>query len=119
MKHSLLFLIAFCTLLTADTLLVPSEYPDIFSAISTAQDGDTVLVSPGHYNGGFSFQGKNIVLRSSGSANNTFIESPFSSFHCVMFTGGEDSTAVLEGFSITNMDFEKFHLAIDNISDIV
>ncbi len=106
MKNSVLLLIAFCALLPADTLLVPSEYPNIHSAISAAQDGDTVLVSPGQYNGGFSFQGKNIVLKSSGSANNTFIESPFSSFHCVSITGGEDSTAVLEGFSITNMDFD-------------
>jgi hypothetical protein len=106
MKYSVFLLIAFCALLTADTLLVPSEYPDIFAAISAAQDGDTVLVAPGHYNGGFGFQGKNIVLRSSGSASNTFIESPFSDFHCVMITGGEDSTAVLEGFSITNMNFD-------------
>ena len=106
MKNSVLLLIAFCALLPADTLLVPSEYPNIHSAISAAQDGDTVLVSPGQYNGGFSFQGKNIVVMSSGGANNTFIESPFSDFHCVMITGGEDSTAVLDGFSITNMDFD-------------
>jgi hypothetical protein len=106
MKYSVLLLITFYALLHADTLLVPSEYPDIFAAISAAQDGDTVLVAPGHYNGGFGFQGKNIVVMSSGGANNTFIESPFSDFHCVMFTGGEDSTAVLEGFSITNMNFD-------------
>ncbi|MCD4848982.1 MAG: right-handed parallel beta-helix repeat-containing protein [Candidatus Aegiribacteria sp.] len=118
MKNSVLLLIVFCTLLHADTLLVPSEYPDIFSAISAAQDGDTVLVFPGHYNGGFSFQGKNIVLRSSGGASNTFIESPFSFFHCVMFTGGEDSTAVLEGFSITNMDFDgKSHEGRDPVAN--
>ena len=46
MKNSVLLLIAFCALLHADTLLVPSEYPSIQSAISAAQDGDTVLVSP-------------------------------------------------------------------------
>ncbi|MCK4506599.1 MAG: T9SS type A sorting domain-containing protein [Candidatus Aegiribacteria sp.] len=106
MKYSVILLLGLFPLLPADTLLVPSEYPSIHDAISAAQDGDTVLVAPGQYCGGFSFQGKNIVLRSSGSANNTFIESPFSSFHCVSITGGEDSTAVLEGFSITNVSFD-------------
>jgi len=90
----------------AVTLHVPSEYNDIYAAIGAAQNGDTVLVAPGHYNGGFSFQGKNIVVRSSGSAGNTFLESPFVDWHCVMFTGGEDSTAILEGFSITNGNFD-------------
>ena len=106
MKYSVILLLGLFHLLLADILLVPSEYPNIHSAISAAQDGDTVLVAPGQYNGGFSFQGKNIVVMSSDGANNTFIESPFSDFHCVMITGGEDSTAVLEGFSITNMNFD-------------
>jgi len=90
----------------ATTLHVPSEYSNIFAAISASQDGDTVLVAPGQYGGGFGFQGKNIVVRSSAGAGNTYLESPFSDYHCVMFTGGEDSTAVLEGFSITNGNFD-------------
>ena len=106
MKQSILFLIVIFTLTAADTLLVPSEYSDIFAAISAAQNGDTVLVAPGQYGGGFGFQGKNIVVRSSAGAGYTYLESPFSDYHCVMFIGGEDSTAVLEGFSITNGDFD-------------
>jgi hypothetical protein len=101
MKNSVLLLIAFCALLTADTLLVPSEYPSIQSAISASQDGDTVLVSPGEYGGPISFQGKNIVVMSTGGPENTLIRT-FMDFHCVMFTGGEDSTAVLEGFTLRN-----------------
>jgi len=98
---SLLVLVIVCSVF-ADTLLVPSEYASIYDAITAAQSGDTVLVSPGHYNGGFTFQGKNIVLTSTNGASSTFIKSPFADFHCVIFSQGEDSTAVLEGFSITN-----------------
>ncbi|MEN8208810.1 MAG: T9SS type A sorting domain-containing protein [Candidatus Fermentibacteria bacterium] len=90
----------------ATTLHVPSEYSSIFDAIGAAVNGDTVLVAAGQHCGGFGFQGKNIVVRSSGSALNTFLESPFVDWHCVMFTEGEDSTAVLEGFSITNGNFD-------------
>jgi hypothetical protein len=101
MKNSVLLLIAFCALLTADTLLVPSEYPSIQSAISASQDGDTVLVSPGEYGGPISFQGKNIVVMSTNGADDTLIRT-FMDFHCVSFTGGEDSTAVLQGFTLRN-----------------
>ena len=101
MKNSVLLLIAFCALLPADTLLVPSEYPSIQSAISASQNGDTVLVSPGEYGGPVGFQGKNIVVMSTGGSENTLIRT-FMDFHCVMFTGGEDSTAVLEGFTLRN-----------------
>jgi hypothetical protein len=101
---AMLILIAFAA--GATTLHVPSEYSNIFAAISASQDGDTVLVAAGQYGGGFGFQGKNIVVRSSAGADYTYLESPFSDYHCVMFTGGEDSTAVLEGFSITNGNFD-------------
>lgn len=85
----------------ATTLNVPGEYPDIQSAISAAQDGDTVLVSPGTYSGPINFQGKNIVVKSINGPIGTIIRT-LSEFHCVMFTGGEDSTAILEGFWIRN-----------------
>jgi len=105
MKHSVTLLILMTALAGAVTLHVPSEYPGMSSAISAAQDGDTVLVAPGNYCGGFSFQGKNIVVRSTAGAGSTFLHSPFPDFHCVIFTGGEDSTAVLQGFSISNVEF--------------
>ena len=101
MKNSVLLLIAFCALLPADTLLVPSEYPSIQNAISAAQDGDTVLVSPGEYGGPISFLDKNIVVLSTAGAGSTLIRT-FSDYHCVSITGGQDSTAVLEGFTVRN-----------------
>jgi hypothetical protein len=101
MKYSVILLLVLFPLLLADTLLVPSEYPSIQSAISASQDGDTVLVSPGEYGGPIGFQGKNIVVLSTGGPGNTLIRT-LMDFHCVMFTGGEDSTAVLEGFTLRN-----------------
>lgn len=106
MKYLLLTLMLFTTTAVADTLLVPSEYSTIFSAISAAQDGDTVLVSPGEYGGPISFLDKNIVLLSTHGAGSTLIRTTCN-HHCVSITGGQDSTAVLEGFSISNQVSDK------------
>ena len=106
MKRYVTLIVLFASFATAYTIHVPSDYSLIHYAIGAAQDGDTVLVAPGSYVGGFSFQGKNIVVRSSAGAGSTFLKSPFDDYHCVMMVDGEDSTAVLEGFSITNIEFE-------------
>jgi len=106
MKRYVTLIVLFAPFATAYTIHVPSDYSLIHYAIGAAQDGDTVLVAPGSYVGGFSFQGKNIVVRSSAGAGSTFLKSPFDDYHCVMMVDGEDSTAVLEGFSITNIEFE-------------
>lgn len=101
MKQLAVLLIFIATAAVSDTLLVPSEYPSIHDAISASQNGDTVLVSPGEYGGPISFQGKNIVVVSTNGAGATLIRT-FPWNHCVSFTGGEDTTAVLEGFTIRN-----------------
>jgi|GEM_PF-1166771 len=106
MKNSVSLLIIMTALAGADTLLVPSEYPSIQNAISAAQNGDTVLVSPGEYGGPISFQGKNIVVLSTHGADDTLIRT-FMDYHCVSFTGGEDSTAVLDGFTVRNQIFDE------------
>jgi hypothetical protein len=48
----------------AQTLHVPADYPTIQSAVFAAQEGDTVLVSPGIYYENVQLQGRDIVLTS-------------------------------------------------------
>ncbi len=89
------------------TISVPSEQPTIQAAIDVATTNDTVLVAPGTYTGtgnrDVNFGGKNIVVRSSGGAAVTIIDceadstDPHQGF---ILTSGEDSTAVVDGFTI-------------------
>lgn len=94
------------------TLRVPQTYSTIQSAINAAESGDTILVSEGTYYENINFRGKNIVVASNyimtkniSSIENTIINGSqyanIDSASCVSFLNSEDSTAVLEGFTIT------------------
>ena len=91
---------------------VPSQYSTIQSAINACSNGDTVLVQPGTYMENLNFRGKNIVLTSRYYQNNdySFIQNTIingsnptspDSASCVIISHGEDSSAVLQGFTIT------------------
>ncbi|MBI3189545.1 MAG: hypothetical protein HYZ33_02740, partial [Ignavibacteriales bacterium] len=91
---------------------MPTSYPTIQSAILAAANGDTVLVDNGLYAENINYRGKNIVVASryifthnSFDILNTVIYggSPVyeDTASCVLFISGEDSTAVLEGFTLT------------------
>ncbi|MBE2226622.1 MAG: T9SS type A sorting domain-containing protein [Ignavibacteria bacterium] len=91
---------------------VPSQYSTIQSAINAAAHGDTILVAPGTYLENINFRGKNIVVTGTFYLTNdpslitsTIIDgsnpSQPDSGSCVIICSGEDSTAVLQGFSIT------------------
>ena len=91
---------------------VPSQYTTIQGAVNSSSNGDTVLVQPGTYFENVIYRGKNIVLTSRYYQNNdySFIKSTIingstpaqpDSASCVMFINHEDSTAVLQGFTIT------------------
>lgn len=100
--------------LTAKAVIknVPSQYSTIQSAINSSTQGDTILVQPGTYLENIIFRGKNIVVTSRYYQNNdysfigsTIINGSNPAFpdtaSCILFINHEDSTAVLQGFTIT------------------
>jgi hypothetical protein len=91
---------------------VPAQYTTIQAAINAAVNSDTVLVAPGTYFENINFRGKNIVVTSRyyitqdpSLISSTIIDgsTPLQpdSASCVIICRGEDSSAVLQGFSIT------------------
>ena len=93
-------------------LAVPARYPTIQAAIDSAVPGDTVLVAPGRYYENIRFKGKGIVVasrflhsRDGADIERTIIDGSRPTHPdtgtVVRFVNQEDSTAVLEGFTIT------------------
>ncbi len=96
----------------AVTRHVPADYATIQGAITAAVNGDTVLVAPGTYTENINYRGKNIVVASRyiltydvSDIASTIINGsqPANSDtgSCVLMISGEDTTAVLEGFTLT------------------
>ncbi len=97
------------TLLEHTTILyVPLVFSSIQSAIDYAWEGDTVLVQPDTYVENINYNGKNIVVSSLflTTQNTSYISQTIidgnSCISVVTFENGEDSTAILCGFTITN-----------------
>lgn len=97
---------------SATVRYVPGSYSTIQSGIDASINGDTVLVSPGTYLENIIFRGKRIVVTSNFALNadpsfiqNTIINGSAPSHpdsgSCVRIINGEDSTTVLQGFTLT------------------
>ena len=98
--------------LFSTTINIPGDYNTIQEGINASQDGDSVLVDDGVYFENINFRGKNIVVSSRFTINgdyshilNTIIDGSMytiiDSSSCVIFVSGEDSTAVIQGFTLT------------------
>lgn len=83
----------------AATIHVPQDQPTIQSGIYAAVNGDTVLVAPGTYAEHLNFGGRNIVLMSSAGRDSTTIIKANLSTPLVTLSTGEDSSAVVSGFT--------------------
>lgn len=96
------------SIVNATIINIPADVESIQGGIELANDGDTVLVQPGTYVENINFKGKNIVVGSltlttgdTSYISQTVIDGD-SSASVVTFENGEDSTALLVGFILTN-----------------
>ena len=103
----LIFVLFVTTCLYSTIINIPSDQPTIQAGINVSSNGDTVLVQPGTYVENINYNGKNITIASLFlTTQDTFYISQTvidgdSLDTVVKFESGEDSTAVLTGFTIT------------------
>jgi hypothetical protein len=113
-KLSTLLILLVCSTIhmMAQIINVPTDKITIQAAIDSALTGDTVLVAEGTYYENINFRGKAITVASSfildgdtSHISKTIIDgnhfSNLDSSSTVSFCSGEDTTSILEGFTIT------------------
>ena len=96
------------TPIKARIIHVPADSSTIQAGINGAVDGDTVLVARGHYYERINFVGKAVLVTSNWIFDNdsitidsTIIDAE-NSGSAVTFSTSEDSSSIIQGFTITN-----------------
>lgn len=108
MSNLIRFIIIATLPVHAVVINVPGNQPGIQAGINAATDGDTVLVAPGTYLENIDFDGKKIVVGSwfLTTGNRSYISQTVidgnNSGSVVIFSSEEDSTTILNGFTVTN-----------------
>lgn len=107
-----LFFVAYAIPAQAATITVGPgasyDFVTIQAGLNAATEHDTVIVAMGTYNESISFNGTNIILTSTDPndpevVESTIIEAP-RDHRVVTFSGSEDTSCVLKGFTITDGD---------------
>ena len=97
----------------AAVIHVPADQPTIQAGIDAAEDGDTVLVAEGIYSGvgnvNINFLGKQILVKSENGPKTTIVDCQSNFNTCgFIFQNEESNDAVLEGFTVTNGNHERW-----------
>lgn len=88
------------------TINVPLDQPTIQAGINAASNGDTIMVAGGNYSGpgnrSMDFLGKHILLKSIAGMDQTIVNCSSEERwdRGFVFRSGEDSSSVLDGFTI-------------------
>lgn len=111
---SLVLLLTASSLAPSATRLVPDDYPNIQAAITTANNGDIIIIAPDTYKGDgnrdIDFLGKAITVRSTDPNDpdivaSTVIDcngSPTQQYRGFLFRNSEGPNSVLAGLTIIN-----------------
>jgi len=104
---AVVLVLGLCPSVMTATLSVPDGYGTIREAIDAAQDGDTVLVSPGIYTGagntGLTVAGKRLFIKGEQGAKVTVIDGLGTAFAGFGAPYGEIAVGtVIDGFTVTN-----------------
>jgi parallel beta-helix repeat protein len=118
----ILFLTFVSTSSSARIINVPADSSTIQSGINGASDGDTVLVARGHYYERINFYGKAILVASNYIFDNdtttidstiidadTLILGVADTGSVVVFVSSEDSTSIIQGFTLQNGIGTPYH----------
>ena len=105
-KNLLFGIILLCPVfIFSNTIKVPTEFSTIQEAINAAQNGDTILVSDGIYDGDINFNGfaaDSVIIKSESGPDNCIIDCQNESFSIGFIFNSSDCKSTIDGFTIKN-----------------